>query len=276
MRMERPRRVPITRFTRKQIQDAIKEYTALLDGGASERRIQKFLASHIFFWNGLIRLSSIFPLYQKIRLGDRYEIDFVYCEPGSLGTEWFFIEIEEPTTKLLNKLGDPSAKLNHAIGQVRAWREWIAKHRDSADELMPGIDHPLGYVFMGRRKEVDEVPKARERLRALGKELAPLVRIHTLDHFIHMAETSLSHPFTTVPPYALSHRQLRDGMSREAVTFIRSPMGRSLEFLRQRKWDWGYEFEEPRNRSAATRAIIVKPSTGRPRSGKHARTRPGK
>lgn len=97
--------------------------------------------------------------------------------------EWHLIEIESPTAKLLTKRGDPSKELTHALRQVREWQRWIERNHAYADELMPGIDHPLGHVFMRRRSELAS-PAAKEHLRAINIQNRAYVEVGTLDSFI--------------------------------------------------------------------------------------------
>lgn len=120
-RLRKPRPIPTleihrtVRRTNKVIAAAIWEYETMLDAGAAEEAIRQFLASHLYFWNGMLRVGN--NLYSKVRLGDEYEIDFVYCDPSSDGAEWHLIEIEEPTAKLITKRGDQSRDLGGARGR---------------------------------------------------------------------------------------------------------------------------------------------------------------
>jgi hypothetical protein len=214
------------------VERAIAEYEALLDSGASELAIQQFLASHVYFWNGLLRMGN--TLYSKIRLGDEYEIDFVICDPSSDGAEWHLMEIEQPTAKLLTKRGDPSMELTHALGQVREWQRWIERNPDYAQKLMPGIDHPLGHVFMGRRREI-ESPKARERLRAINLQNRANVEVGTLDRFAEQARSVLTWGPSRHQVRAKTHRELRAGLDPFLLEYVRSDMGQDRQFIKERR-----------------------------------------
>jgi hypothetical protein len=171
------------------------------------------------------------PLYTKVRLGDEHEIDFVLVDPSSDGAEWHLVEIESPTAKLLTRRGDPSRELTHALRQVRDWERWIETNRDYANRLMPGIDHPLGHVFMGRRSEIEST-KAKEQLRAINIQNRAYVEVGTLDRF---AEQAIGSPRARHTARAKSHRELRAGLPGWLAKFVRSDMGTDRSFLKTRR-----------------------------------------
>ena len=221
-------------FTEKEILSAIAEYGRLLDDSAPEAEVHDFLASHLYFWNNILRLGGPCPLYSKIKLGNEHEIDFAFFDAGSCGAEWHLVEIERPSARLFNKRGDPSADLVHAVAQVRTWQRWIEKHREYADRLMPGIDAPMGHVFIGRRAELQS-PEARERLRAYNIEHRMHLEVHTLDSFTRGAQSALTYRATPLPQVALRDRDLRSGLPENALYFVQSGFGRQRLFLEDRE-----------------------------------------
>lgn len=215
---------PLVRtLTKKRIEDDVQEYIALLDAHAQEATIHEFLALRSYFFNGVIRLYGHSPLYSKIRLGSEYEIDFVCFDDSSYGPEWRLIEIEGPNKRLFAKSGEPSASLLHAIQQVRDWHDWIHDNVDYARKLMPQIDYPLGYVFVGRRSELSL--SEQKKLRRLAYDNRCLLKIHTLDRFEAMARSVLSQVSERgggwpIPMRALSHRDLKRGLPRRAAQWV--------------------------------------------------------
>jgi len=211
-------------LTGQKVKEDIKRYIKLLDSNASEQSIHSFLASHSYFFNGFIRLGGASPLYSKVRLGSDYEIDFVWFDAGSLGLEWSLAEIEPPHFHLFNREGDPSARLTHAIGQIRNWHTWVDDHREYAEELMPGIEHPFGLLFMGRRNELSSM--AQKKLRQLAYQYRTFLRIHTLDWFASAAESVVdglvgrSGASWWLPMNALSHRELAAGLPKASRRWI--------------------------------------------------------
>lgn len=223
-----------TSFTADEIRSAIVKFRALLDRPAPEEELRRFLATHVYFWNGLLRLDGLSPLYTKVSLGREYEMDFVFFDTGSSGAEWHLVEIERPDVRLFTAKGDPTAHLTHAITQVRRWQLWIEQNRSYADRLLPGVYRPMGHVFIGRREELIASSDARKSLHALNVANRHDVEVHTLDHFVSMAESSLTFLGTTLPTEALGDRALRRGLPRDALRFIQSAFGRQREFLRDR------------------------------------------
>lgn len=211
---------------------AITRYIRLLDSGPSEEQVRRFLATHMYFWNGLVRVHT--PVYTKVKLAAEFEVDFVWCDPSSSGAEWHLVEIERPTAKLFTNAGEPSHRLTHAMTQVRDWQNWIVRHSQDADELMPGIYQPMGHVFMGRRSELAN-PAPKDRLRAINAQQRAHLHIHTLDAFASMAMSVLTWRPSAFLPRAFNERDLRRRL-REDFGWARSKVGRSREFLRDRKW----------------------------------------
>ena len=201
----------------------------------------------------MIRLYGYSPLYSKIRLGSEYEIDFVCFDTGSFGPEWRLVEIEGPNKRLFTKFGEPSAHLLHAIQQVRDWHAWIHENLDYARRLMPQIEYPLGYVFVGRRTDLS--PSDQKKLRRLAYDNRALLKIHTLDRFESMARSVLTGVgerggHWPVPMRALTHRDLSRGLPKKAAQWINGSFAvhalRQMRELRigERKHSWEDEFPD--------------------------------
>ncbi len=231
----------VKKLTPRQVEDDAQEYAGLLDAQATEAKVHEFLASHSYFFNGVIRLYGCSPLYSKIRLGSEYEVDFVCFDSGSYGPEWRLIEIEGPNKRLFTKSGQPSADLLHAIQQVRDWHTWIHDNLDYARKVMPQIEYPLGYVFVGRRSELSS--SDRKKLCRLAYDNRALLKIHTLDRFEGMARSVLtlvgeSGGHWPVPMRALSHRNLSQGLPKEAAKWINGPFATyALETMTKERLD---------------------------------------
>jgi hypothetical protein len=218
------------------VASTIREYRKLLDARASEEMVRKFLARHLYFWNGLLRVGN--TLWTKISLGAEYEIDFVFCDPSSDGAEWHLVEIEPPSFKLFTAPGDPTKALTHSLRQVRDWQRWIERNRAYAQTLMPGIDNPQGHIFIGRRSELD-TEERREQLHAINLQHRAHVEVHTLDRFETMARSMLSG--SVFPERALTDKDLRAGVPDDVLHYIGSPMGRSKRFIRARQRRDGFD-----------------------------------
>jgi hypothetical protein len=207
---------PLVRaLTQRKIANDVATYVRLLDTEASESAVHEFLSAHSYFFSGVLRLDGISPLYAKVKLGAEYEVDFACFDSGSYGPEWCLVEIEAPSKRMFTRKGDPTAALTHAIRQVRDWHAWIHENLAYAGRLMPNIEYPLGYVFIGRRNHL--TVDTRKKLRRLVHDHRMLLRVHTLDWFASAAlavkqqaagRARCSWP---VPLRALSHSDLAAG-----------------------------------------------------------------
>jgi hypothetical protein len=217
MKIRKQQRLPIDpavrRLSAEEVGQHIAQYVCLLDSEVREGEIHKFLATHSYFFNGIIRLFGRSPIYSKIKLGSNYEVDFAFFDTGSFGPEWHLIEIEPPSARMFNRKGDPTATLTHAMGQVRKWHAWVHDNLSYAQKLMPHIEYPLGYVFLGRRRELTH--KTMHCLRELAHDHRRALRIHTLDWFVDAAHSvkkllsdSGSRGGWPVPMHAMSHSDL--------------------------------------------------------------------
>jgi hypothetical protein len=244
------------------VASAIKEFELLLDSRGSEERVRRFLVTHLFFWNGLVRAGS--QLYSKIALGTQHEIDFVWCDPTSSGAEWHVAEIESPSARLFTKAGNPSHSLTHALTQVRDWQNWIGQHAEYANELMPGIYEPMGHVFIGRRNALGS-PAFRARLNEMNVQNRAHARVHTLDKFIDLAFSVLTWDPSRFPPRALGDKELRTRVRDGLFQYALSPMGSSRGFLGDRQRRDVRDDEVPLKSRRVPKTVTVTRVLKRPR-----------
>ncbi len=237
-------------LTPKQLEKDVADFEHLLSLESKEQRIHEFLSQHSYFFNGIIRLFGVSPLYSKIRLGNEYEIDFVCFDSGSCGPEWYLIEIEGPNQHLFTKSGDPSKQFSHAIRQVQDWQSWIHNNLDYTRKLFPYIEYPLGYIFLGRRSEL--TPETAKRLRYINHEYRRSLEIHSLDWFISAARSVTNivekdgRGTWGLPMKAYTHKDLHKGLPPDAMEYINSffhgPFAGKIkypeEFLLDREWKY--------------------------------------
>lgn len=242
---------PLVRaLTPELLQRDIDDFERLLDDSADEPRIHGFLAQHSYFFNGIIRIFGVSPLYSKVRLGNEFEVDFACFDSGSCGPEWRLVEIEGPSQPLFTRSGDLSAKLNHAIRQVQDWQSWIHENLDYARKLLPQIEYPLGYIFMGRRSELTSMTA--KRLRRINYDYRHSLEVHSLDWFVSAARSVTNilgdrgRGNWPLRMKALTHKELTRGLpplARQYMkSFFASPMARLYpdEFLREREWKYAF------------------------------------
>lgn len=233
-------------LTPEQVIKDAGEFERLLDSRVNEQEVHEFLAHHSYFFNGIIRLYGASPLCSKIKLGSEFEVDFACFDAGTAGPEWHLIEIERPGPPLFTDTGNPSAPLTHAIRQVLDWQSWIHENLDFIRKLLPYIEYPLGYVFLGRRHEL--TPATAKRLRRLNYEHRASLEIHSLDWFAAQARSVINliedprKGTWPLPMKALTHKDLASGLPPLAQqymqTFSLDPRGARgfKEFVGRREW----------------------------------------
>ncbi|MGO9003795.1 MAG: Shedu anti-phage system protein SduA domain-containing protein [Limisphaerales bacterium] len=229
----------VSNLTLAQVEKDALEFKSILDRNAPEAHVHDFLATHSYFFNGILRMFGCSPLYSKVKLGSDYEVDFAFFDTGSFGPEWSLIEIESPTRSLFTKSGNPSAALTHAIQQVRNWQDWVHDHLEYAKKIMPQIDYPLGHIFMGRRNDL--TPLSKKKMRRLLHDHRQILRIRTLDWFVDSARTVVGimdegKGRWPVPMHALSHSNLAKGLPPEAQKWLDHQLGDQARRDAENRW----------------------------------------
>jgi len=231
-----------------QVDEDIAQYEALLESNATEPKIHDFLAGHSYFFNNYIRLFGPSPMYSKVKLGSDFEVDFAWFDGGSFGAEWRFVEIEPPSHRIFTNTGQPSAQLTHAIQQVRDWHAWIHNNIQYARKLLPKIEYPMGYVFIGRRSEF--TPTKLNKLRRLCYENRMFLEIHTLDTLSGCARSvkalikEREGGNWYVPMRALSHNDLSQGLPPLAHQFMKYDIPEQFTHFRVEQREFKYVEED--------------------------------
>jgi len=213
----------VRNLTPEQVSKDVAAFTKLLNSKARESKLQTFLASHSYFFSGMIDPYAPSPLYSKVKLGHDYEVDFAWLYYDSFGPEWRLIEIENPNTSLFTKSGNASFALNHAIQQARDWAAWVHDHPGYAKTLMPTISYPFCYIFMGRRKDL--TPRDIEKLKRYRYDHRKELEIHTLDWFVRHAQNFGRYvgpegPTWQLPKKARTHKELKNGLPEEVLKWV--------------------------------------------------------
>ena len=168
----------------------------LLDSEPKEPDLHRFLEAHPQFLvqtlgggHGRFQLS-------KPRFGAELVPDFAIAEVSSIGVEWHLVEIEPSTHPVERKDGLPTQQLNHAIGQIRAWRNWLRSNLDYARRFedqnglgLVGIDErATGLILIGRRQAYSP------RYNAFRRDMISSERIviHSYDWLLDIARRNRS------------------------------------------------------------------------------------
>lgn len=136
----------------------------LLGSNPNEPEVHRFLETNPKF---LVQtLSGGHDRFQisKKRLGAEFVPDFLIAEMSSIGIEWHAVELESPKARVQRKDGLPTHAVNHAIGQIRDWRNWLMNNFDYARRPkeqhglgLVGIDSSVpGLILIGRRQDFSE------------------------------------------------------------------------------------------------------------------------
>jgi len=137
----------------------VNELERLVDAGVPESKLQAHLKAYPYILSQ--QFSHCHHIFPKVRLGSKYEPDFLCLDIPSSGDEWLGVELEPTRIKIVTKSGRKSAKLEHALQQVRDWRSWIgenlsyARNERSTNGLgLRNIQSRFtGYVIIGRRAD---------------------------------------------------------------------------------------------------------------------------
>jgi hypothetical protein len=141
---------------------AVDKLALLVEANVPESELQSHLAACPYLLSQ--QFSHCHHVFPKVCLGNQYELDFFCLDIPSSGKEWYGIELETAGKKVITSTGRKTAKLEHALQQVRDWRAWVMANlshaqRPKGKNGLGLIDiHPrfYGYVIIGRRRDYSE------------------------------------------------------------------------------------------------------------------------
>ena len=134
---------------------------ALLETNPNEQSVHQFLENNPKFLVQVLSGGHGRFQHSKPRFGSDFIPDFLVAEESSIGIEWHLVEIESPRCKVERADGLLTQELNHAIGQIKDWREWLTNNLGYARQPkgqhgrgLIGIDpNASGLIIIGRRQE---------------------------------------------------------------------------------------------------------------------------
>lgn len=112
---------------------SLNNFVSLLAKDPAEEDLQRFLGLYPQFLMatfGTADDGDIALLY-KPRVGTGFVADFgiLICSQG--GCSIYLVEIEPYNVPLFTRAGTPSRYLQHALGQIEDWRQWINLNKDT-------------------------------------------------------------------------------------------------------------------------------------------------
>jgi Domain of unknown function (DUF4263) len=156
----------------------------LLESGASEEAVQKFLEAHPIFFHLFLPNKIVF----KPPILTKYFADFAVLNRKD---ELLLIEIERPSLKMLKKDGGRTAGLEHAFHQVRTWKQVLDDHRGAAlDAIGLRLDEVAkvrGVVIAGRK------PSDERMLRMLRALSSDDIELFTYDDLLATVTELIKH-----------------------------------------------------------------------------------
>jgi hypothetical protein len=186
-----------------------------LEDTSGERLVHRELARHPWVLKDLVvRCCNLCYVISHFRLGDEYEADFVVLHGFSGGWDIHFVELEPPSMSPFNRKGDFSARMSHAAGQIRRWKQFEDRHdkrpylvaqlrgaavakdllwhdgREPTDSQRHSLTDPLSmlimhhHVIMGRRSHLTAELRARKAalIKTDGFELITYDRLLDIEH----------------------------------------------------------------------------------------------
>lgn len=155
-----------------ELEAAVSEFSDLLDTEPEEEKVQLYLSINR---NKILLEPSAVNIIPKLELGSEYVTDFVIKLPQQ---RYILVEIEKPGHSLFTKKGRVTAKVTDAQQQVEDWLNWVSDYPSYAQNSMPGIREPQGWVIVGRRNSMSESDRrARQGSQPLGRAVPPGPRL---------------------------------------------------------------------------------------------------
>lgn len=189
----------------KEFLRAVKTLSKLVVQNRHELELQSHIEKHPYILSQ--QLSHCHHVFPRVKLGERFVADFFCLDIPSSGKEWIGVEIKRAGIKVITKAGRKTALLEHALQQVRDWRQWTIDNIDYArrsveksglglEEIQPRF---IGWVIIGRRDQYNrEFNKLRQQI--FRDEL---IQVRSWDGVIEWAEQRAKHFQGTTEALAL-------------------------------------------------------------------------
>jgi len=184
----------------------------------SEVDLLKILKSNSFLFHPLYeRKFGIQPNFAEVPFGSKIRSDFCWLNDNSDGPEWVLVEIETPQMKLFNVSGDPSAKFNHAIEQVKSWDRYFESKPSEKARIFGAVSRFRLVLVVGRRADWQSIEAAKWRSFHNNKKNNN-IEIHSSDIFYdavdHYSKNADSFRSFEENPVSLKAKELESNWSK--------------------------------------------------------------
>jgi hypothetical protein len=159
-----------------EIDRLAEELSRIVNEAEDESPIQAFFERNPGVLAQLVRGGHGRWVFPEARLGSEHIPDFMICDKDSGGYHWHLIELENPNYEALTKSGQPTAKLTHAMQQIRDWRIWLRRNIQYAQSELDylGLDDEFdATIVIGRREAISA--ENQDRYRELSREKAEVM-----------------------------------------------------------------------------------------------------
>jgi hypothetical protein len=155
-----------------QCVNAVEELRNLVRIGAKETELQKHLEKFPFILSQ--QFSHCNHLVSQFNLGGKYQADFLCLNMPSRNYHWCGIEIESSTKAVITNNLRRSSVLEHALQQIRDWRDYLNANNDFAQRAKSksglGLEYSVynipGMVIIGRRIHDESILASWNNLRS--------------------------------------------------------------------------------------------------------------
>lgn len=129
----------------KKLESLLAEYRQCLVKAEREEDVQQFLKENPFV------LNPWGTIYPKYKLGKEYVCDFLIEDRLAPDFKYVFVEIEAAATKLFlkskNRQTEFTAKVHHALNQLRDWENWTRDNISYLRQDFPEFDQ-AGFILV--------------------------------------------------------------------------------------------------------------------------------
>ncbi len=149
--------------------ELIAQLETTLNDAHDESPLQTLLATHPCILLPMLPSASDIWLFDRPKFGAELVPDILLCHRNSIGFNWMLVELESPCASIQTKDGQPAAKLNHALAQIRDWRIWLRANIAYAQNQLGFRDISAecpAWIIIGRRSSLQ--PKHALKYRELS------------------------------------------------------------------------------------------------------------
>jgi hypothetical protein len=133
--------------------DQVKKRLQSAFTNSSEHELLSVLKDNSFLFLDIYpRRWGVQPNFSEVPFGSKYRCDFCWLNDNSDGPEWVLVEVENPQIQLFNRSGEPTAKLTHAIEQVRSWDRYFLTNPAEKSRIFGAVSR-FRYVLVVGTKE---------------------------------------------------------------------------------------------------------------------------